>query len=89
MPNATVIHMKRIVFFLSFSLKRLCAMVIVIPELKSKAVLIVGNQKGVMVSKGSIIFAGEAVIPAAMLGQTDLNSGHKTALLKFPSAGTE
>ena len=64
-------------------------MVKVTPELKSKAVLIVGNQNGPMVVNGSMMPAGEAVTPAARLGQTDLKPGHKSALSKLPSAGTE
>jgi hypothetical protein len=40
-------------------------MVKVTPEVSSKAVLMVGNQKGVMVWKGSMMPAGEAVAPAA------------------------
>ena len=64
-------------------------MVRVTPEVNNKAVLMVGNQKGPMVWKGSIMPAGDAVAPAATDGQTALKSGHKSAFSKLPSAGTE
>jgi len=64
-------------------------MVSVTPEVNSSAVLIVGSQKGPTVWKGSMMPAGDAVTPAAMLGQTALKSGHSSALSRLPSAGTE
>ena len=48
-----------------------------------------GNQNGVMVWKGSMMPAGEAVMPAAAVGQTALKSGHNKALSKLPNIGTE
>src|SRR5260221_4416561 len=65
------------------------AMVSVTPEVSSSAVLMVGSQNGPTVWKGSTLLAGEAVAPAAMLGQTALKSGHSKALSRLPSAGTE
>ena len=64
-------------------------MVSVTPEVSSRAVLMVGNQKGPMVWKGSTMPAGDAVTPAAMLGHTALKSGHNNAFSRLPSAGTE
>ena len=64
-------------------------MVKVTPEVSNKAVLIVGNQKGPIVVKGSTMPPGEAVMPAAMLGHTALKSGHNRALSRLPNAGTE
>jgi hypothetical protein len=64
-------------------------MVSVTPELSSNAVLIVGNQNGVMVWNGSITPPGEAVVPGETLGQTALKSGHSSALSTPPRAGTE
>src|ERR1700748_3162712 len=64
-------------------------MVSVTPEESSSAVLIVGSQNGVIVWKGSMMPAGEAVVPGAMLGHTALKSGHSSALSVPPSAGTE
>ena len=49
----------------------------------------VGSQKGPTVVKGSMMPAGDAVTPAAMLGQTALKSGHKSAFSRLPRAGTE
>ena len=72
-----------------FSRKAWWAIVKVTPELSSNAVLIVGSQNGVMVVNGSTISAGEAVTPAARLGQTALKSGQSKALSRLPSAGTE
>ena len=43
-------------------------MVMVMPELSKSAVLIVGNQNGVIVSKGSMMLPGDAVAPAATVG---------------------
>src|SRR3954466_10514236 len=65
------------------------AMVRVTPDVSSRAVLIVGSQKGVIVVKGSMMPPGEAVVPGATLGQTDLNSGQSSALSTLPRAGTE
>ena len=64
-------------------------MVRVTPEVSSSAVLMVGNQNGPMVWKGSTMPAGEAVAPAATLGQTALKSGQSSALSRLPRAGTE
>src|SRR3954466_3523000 len=64
-------------------------MVSVTPELSSSAVLIVGSQNGVIVWNGSMMPAGDAVVPGAMLGHTALKSGHSSALSRLPSAGTE
>src|SRR3989344_3975391 len=64
-------------------------MVSVTPEVSSKAVLMVGSQKGPTVWKGSTMPAGEPVTPAARLGQTALKSGHSSALSRLPRAGTE
>ena len=64
-------------------------MVKVTPEVNNKAVLMVGNQNGVMVWKGSTMPAGDAVAPAAKVGQTALKSGHKSAFSKLPNAGNE
>jgi len=64
-------------------------MVMVTPEDNNKAVLMVGNQKGVMVVNGSTVPAGGAVAPAAMEGQTALKSGHKSAFFNSPNSGTE
>ena len=64
-------------------------MVNVTPEVNNRAVLIVGNQNGVMVVKGSIVPAGEAVTPTAALGQMALKPGHSIELSKLPNAGTE
>ena len=64
-------------------------MVKVTPEVKSKAVLIVGSQKGPMVVKGSTMSAGEPVTPAAMLGHTALKPGHSKALSKLAASGIE
>ena len=64
-------------------------MVRVTPELSSNAVLMVGNQNGVMVWNGSMVPAGDAVAPAAMLGHTALKSGHNKACSRLPSSGTE
>ena len=64
-------------------------MVSVTPELSSSAVLMVGSQNGPMVWNGCTVPAGEAVAPAATLGQTALKSGHSSALSRLPSAGTE
>src|SRR3990167_2493250 len=63
-------------------------MVSVTPEVSSKAVLMVGSQKGPTVWKGSTMPAGEPVTPAARLGQTALKSGHSSALSRLPSAVT-
>ncbi|MNV75567.1 hypothetical protein D3C71_1688660 [compost metagenome] len=51
--------------------------------------MIVGSQNGPTVWNGSTVPAGEAVAPAAMLGQTALKSGHSKAFSMPPSAGTE
>src|SRR5438093_10150412 len=64
-------------------------MVSVTPELSSSAVLMVGNQNGVMVVNGSMMSAGEAVAPAARVGQTALKLGQSKALSRLPRAGTE
>src|SRR5665647_3659235 len=72
-----------------FSRRAWWAIVRVTPELSSSAVLMVGNQNGVMVVKGSTMPAGDAVAPAARLGQTALKSGQSSALSRLPSAGTE
>ena len=61
----------------------------VTPEDSSSAVLMVGNQKGPTVWKGSTMSAGDAVAPAATLGQTALKSGQSNAFSRSPSAGTE
>src|SRR3990167_6809226 len=65
------------------------AMVSVTPEDSSKAVLMVGNQNGPMVVKGSTMLAGEAVTPAAKLGHTALKSGQSTEFSRLPRPGTE
>src|SRR6478735_3200801 len=72
-----------------FSRSMWCAMVSVTPDESSSAVLIVGSQNGVIVVKGSMMPPGEAVVPGATLGHTDLNSGHSSALSTLPRAGTE
>ena len=64
-------------------------MVKVTPEVNNKAVLMVGNQKGPMVWKGSTMPAGEAVAPATAEGQTALKSGHNSAFSKLPNSGKE
>ncbi len=64
-------------------------MVSVTPEVSSSAVLIVGSHSGPMAWKGSMVPAGEAVTPAAVLGQAALKSGHRIELSRSPSAGTE
>ncbi len=61
----------------------------VTPELSSSAVLMVGSQKGPTVWKGSMMSAGDAVAPAAMLGHTALKSGQSKAFSRSPNAGTE
>ena len=63
-------------------------MVMVTPEVSSKAVLMVGNHSGPMVWKGSMVPAGEAVMPAATLGQTASKSGQRTLCNSLPSMGT-
>src|SRR3954469_22057025 len=65
------------------------AMVSMTPDDSSSAVLIVGSQNGVIVWNGSMMPAGDAVVPGAMLGHTALKSGHSSALSRLPSAGTE
>ena len=64
-------------------------MVNVTPDVKSNAVLIVGNQKGPMVLNGSTMPAGDVVAPATTLGQAALKSGQSKAFSKLPSAGME
>ena len=64
-------------------------MVKVTPDVNSKAVLMVGNQKGPMVWKGSTKPAGEVVAPATTLGHAALKSGQSSAFSKLPSAGIE
>src|ERR1700741_4616294 len=64
-------------------------MVSVTPEVSSSAVLIVGSQNGVIVSKGSMMPPGEAVVPGATLGHTALKSGQSRPLSRPPRAGTE
>src|SRR4051812_33720807 len=81
--------MKKIVGPRFPSRSRWCAIVIVTPEDSSSAVLMVGSQNGVIVWNGSMMFAGDAVAPAASEGHTALKSGHSTALSTPPSAGTE
>src|SRR6186713_3105619 len=66
-----------------------CAIVSVMPEVSSSAVLMVGSQNGPIVPKGSIVPAGEAVAPATELGQAALKSGHSSALSMLPRLGTE
>ena len=53
-------------------------MVKVTPDVSNNPVLIVGNQNGPMVLKGSTMPAGDAVAPATALGQTALKSGHSS-----------
>ena len=65
------------------------AIVSVTPELSSKAVLMVGNQNGPTVSKGSTIPAGEPVAPGTALGHTALKSGQSSWLSRLPRAGME
>ena len=65
------------------------ATVSVTPEDSSNAVLMVGSQNGVMVWNGSMMPAGDAVVPGATDGHTALKSGHSSALSRPPSAGTE
>src|SRR5688500_12547963 len=72
-----------------FSRSAWWAMVSVTPDDSSSAVLMVGSQNGVIVWKGSMMFAGEAVTPAATLGHTALKSGHSSAFSSPPKAGTE
>src|SRR5258708_8066994 len=62
------------------------AMVSVTPEVSSSAVLMVGSQNGPTVWKGSTLLAGEAVAPAAMLGQTALKSGHSKLIAPPPES---
>src|SRR5437868_3832631 len=81
--------MKAIVRPRWFSRSRWWAIVRVTPDDSSSAVLIVGSQNGVIVSKGSMMPAGDAVAPAATEGHTALKSGQSTALSMPPSAGTE
>src|SRR6218665_191784 len=88
-PSSTVTHMKPIVLARWLARSAWWAMVSVTPELSSSAVLIVGSQNGPTVWKGSTMPAGEAVAPAAMLGQTALKSGQSMALSRLPRAGTE
>ena len=47
----------------------------VTPDVSSNAVLIVGNQKGPMVWKGSTMPAGEVVAPGTWLGHAAVNPG--------------
>ena len=49
----------------------------------------VGSQNGPTVWNGSTMLPGEAVAPAARLGQTALKSGHSRAMSRLPRAGTE
>src|SRR5450830_1936723 len=65
------------------------AIVSVTPELSKIAVLMVGNQKGVMVWNGSTMPAGEPVTPAARLGHTALKSGQSKPFSILPKAGIE
>ena len=45
--------------------------------------------RGSMGVKGSMMSAGDAVTPAATVGQTALKSGQSKALSRLPSMGTE
>ena len=89
MPSKTVSHMKPMVLLRLPCCKAWWAIVRVTPEDNNSAVLMVGNQKGVMVVKGSTMPAGDAVAPAASVGHTALKSGHSSAFSRLPSAGSE
>src|SRR3569832_785479 len=72
-----------------FSRSAWCAIVTVTPEDSSSAVLMVGSQNGVIVWNGSMMPAGDAVAPGAIVGHAALKSGHRSALSMPPRAGTE
>ena len=89
MPSRTVNHMNAMVRPRWLSISAWWAMVKVTPEVKSNAVLMVGNHRGPIVVKGSIMSPGDPVTPAARLGHTALKPGHSKALSKLPASGIE